>query len=248
MDPDVLRVLERFTTFSDDGGYESIQIVMGCGFHQEIFIDFGNNHLKGKPDLIAGVLDLGRREYSFLKQLRGAGQDKFSYCLEIYSENIYASSTYLTFGEDAIIGGQVRKTPIVVNPFQPSGYYINLEDISVADESAGFVSADFKIKDDGSGGCLVDSGAPYTVMYRDHFNRVATRDGHGAGADYVVSERASLFVELRGNICLLIGALEVTTNMQAVVLGALQQTNKRLLYNNMIRELSFADEICRLQK
>ncbi|XP_026444354.1 aspartic proteinase nepenthesin-2-like [Papaver somniferum] len=271
---------ERFTTFSDDGGYESIQIVMGCGFHQEKFVDFGNNHLKNKPDLIAGVLGLGRGEYSFLKQLRGAGQDKFSYCLEIYSENIYASSTYLTFGEDAIIEGEVRKTRIVVNPFQPSFYYLNLVDISVAKKSAGFVSADFKIKDNGSGGCLIDSGAPFTLMYRDHFNRVATlvveyfaqigmpldaSDNrlcfvmpqvpfttpsitfHFQGADYVVSERASLFVEMRGNICLLIGSVNVT-NMPTVVLGALQQTNKRILYNNMILELSFADEICRLQK
>ncbi|XP_026444353.1 aspartic proteinase CDR1-like [Papaver somniferum] len=269
---------ETFTTFSNNGGYESIQIVMGCGFEQENFAGFGNNHLKGKPDLIAGVLGLGRGDNSFLKQLGGAGQDKFSYCLESYNENIYTSSTYLSFGEDAIIGGQVQRTPIVVNPFQTSLYYLNLVDISVDHKTADFVSTDFKIKEDGSAGCLIDSGAPFTLIYKDHFERIAPlvvayfqqigmpRDEstnpnflcfvippvpvitpsitfHFQGADYVVSDTASLFFRTGGSICLLIGRLN--TDRPAFILGALQQTNKRLLYNNMNMELSFADEVCK---
>ncbi|XP_026444355.1 aspartic proteinase nepenthesin-2-like [Papaver somniferum] len=37
---------ETFTIFSSAGGLESVQILMGCGFNQANFVDFGMNHLK----------------------------------------------------------------------------------------------------------------------------------------------------------------------------------------------------------
>ncbi|XP_026384087.1 protein ASPARTIC PROTEASE IN GUARD CELL 1-like [Papaver somniferum] len=52
--------VEKFTLGSDTGGFENIELHTGCGFRQENFENFiGNNHLHGKPDIIAGILGLG---------------------------------------------------------------------------------------------------------------------------------------------------------------------------------------------
>lgn len=272
-------------TFSITGGgaFETLQLLMGCGFHQHNFVDLGNNRRlrNGKPDLIAGILGLGRGPLSFINQLGADGQGKFSYCLEKRSENIYAGGTYLSFGADATIGsgGQiVHRTPIVVPEiqFQTSAYYLNLEDITVGSNRVGFRSRDFELKEDGRGGCVIDSGAPYTVMYKDHFDRVAklvvayfkqnrmrVAAPTGDGLCFVISRRdytvpiikfhfqqqgefvvlETGFVPIGGNICLAIARSESDTG-PAFILGAIQQINKRILYDSMSMTLSFADEIC----
>ncbi|XP_026458622.1 aspartic proteinase CDR1-like [Papaver somniferum] len=109
---------ELFILGSDTGGFESIQLHMGFGLVQPNFErSWGNNHLYGKPDIIAGILGLGLGQWSFINQLGATGQGKFSYCLEAFNSKIEGSDTYLRFGADAIIGqvGQkVQRTPIVV--------------------------------------------------------------------------------------------------------------------------------------
>ncbi|XP_026378790.1 aspartic proteinase nepenthesin-2-like [Papaver somniferum] len=260
---------ETFSINSDTGGgaFETLQLLMGCGFHQENFVDFGNNRglINGKPDLIAGILGLRRGPLSFINQLAADGQ----------------GGTYLSFGADATIGSggqKVHTTPIVLPDFhlQTSSYYLNLEDITVSSTRVGFLRKDFELKEDGRGGCIIDSGTPYTVMYKDHFDRVAklvvayfekngmpvaasTGDGlcfvitkneyrvpiikfhFQQQADFVVSETG--FSPIGGNVCLTIVQSESDTG-PAFILGAFQQVNKRILYDNMIMALSFADEIC----
>ncbi|XP_026384479.1 aspartic proteinase nepenthesin-1-like [Papaver somniferum] len=74
------------------------------------------------------------------------------------------------FGADATIGGasqNVSTTPIVVPEFHTYQYYLYLE------EKVGFRRGTFKINSRGEGGTVIDSDAPISVMYRDHFNRVA---------------------------------------------------------------------------
>ncbi|XP_026385017.1 aspartic proteinase nepenthesin-2-like [Papaver somniferum] len=171
---------EIFTLGSDTAsGFQSFQLQMGCGLVQQNFDrDVGNNHRFGKPDLIAGILGLGSGQWSFISQLGPVGQGKFSYCLEAYNEKIEGSDTFLRFGADATIGhgGQiVHTTPIVVpEKFQTSLYYLNLEDISVGTKRIGFPRGTFKLNTSrGTGGCIIDSGTPLSLMYKGHFHEVA---------------------------------------------------------------------------
>ncbi|XP_026441707.1 aspartic proteinase CDR1-like [Papaver somniferum] len=168
---------EKFTFDSDTGGLENIELQFGCGRIQENFEDFiGKNHLRGKPDLITGILGLGLGQWSFLNQLGAVGQGKFSYCFETFNQNMEGSDTYLRFGEDAIIGraGQeVHITPIVVPKFETSYYFLNLEDISVGNKRIGFPKGTFKLSSRGVGGSAIDSGTPISIMYKDRFDRIA---------------------------------------------------------------------------
>ncbi|XP_026416124.1 aspartic proteinase CDR1-like [Papaver somniferum] len=277
---------EKFTLGSDTGGTESIQLHMGCGFFQQNFEKFiGNNHLVGKPDLIAGILGLGSGKWSFLNQLGVAGQGKFSYCFETFNPNIEGSNTYLRFGADATIGGVLQKvhtTPIVVPEFETSLYYLNLEDISVGNKRVGFPRNAFKQNNRRVGGAIIDSGAPISIMYKNHFDRVAdlvkehfNRIGieyigsqecfnvcfrlrgrfditnypsitfHFQQANYVVPDYKANFVMTSMEIVCL-GIFRGQTDTPAFTLGAMQQTNKRILYNIMDRSLSFATEYCEL--
>ncbi|XP_026458762.1 aspartic proteinase CDR1-like [Papaver somniferum] len=151
---------EKFTVGSNDGGIESIKLHFGCGLKQRNFEKFiGNNHLNGKPDLIVGILGLGRGQRYFLNQLGVVGED-----------------TYLRFGADATIGdvGQiVHTTPLVVPQSETSLYYLTLEDISVGNKRVGFTRGTFKLNSQGGGGIAIDSGTPIFGMYKDHFDRVA---------------------------------------------------------------------------
>ncbi|XP_026410287.1 aspartic proteinase CDR1-like [Papaver somniferum] len=167
---------EKFTLGSDTGGPESIELLMGCGFIQENFEFIGNNHLRGKLDLIVEILGLGSGQWSFLNQLGVVGQGKFYYCFEMFNSKIEGSNTYLRFGADATIGNvgqKVHTTPIFVPGFQTQLYYLNLEDSSVGKKRVGFSRGTFKINSQGKGGTIIDSGTPVSMMYKDHFDKVA---------------------------------------------------------------------------
>ncbi|XP_026383316.1 aspartic proteinase CDR1-like [Papaver somniferum] len=276
---------EKFTSRTSTGELESIKLRMGCGFLQKNFTTIGNNHLYGKPDLIAGILGLGSGQWSFINQLGAAGQGKFSYCLETFNPNIEGSDTYLRFGADATIGGMGQKvltTPIVVPEFETSLYYLNLEDISVGDKRVGFPRGTFKVNTQGKGGTIIDSGAPMSVMFKDHFDRVAdlvkshfdnlgieyvgphqyfdvcfrlrgrfditnypSITLHFQQADYVIPDYKANFIIFNNDIVCL-GIYRDNIYTVAFALGAMQQANKRILYNIMDRSLSFATEYCEL--
>ncbi|XP_026420254.1 aspartic proteinase CDR1-like [Papaver somniferum] len=279
---------EKFTLGSDTSGIQSIELHIGCGFRQENFENvMGNNHLHGKPDLIAGILGLGLGQWSFLNQLGAIGQGKFSHCLQTFDWNIEGPSTYLRFGADAIIGGvgqRVHKTPIVVPWFQTPLYYLNLEDISVGTKRVRFPRGTFKVNIKGEGGAIIDSGTPLSMMYKDHFDKIAdlvkahfNKLGieyigsvhhfdvcfrirgrfdtanypsitlHFQQADYVISDYKAnfLMVTADGIVCLAFFRGNSTgLGMPHFILGAMQQTNKRILYDVMDRSLSFVTEYC----
>ncbi|XP_026395885.1 probable aspartic protease At2g35615 [Papaver somniferum] len=275
---------ETLTVRSDIGGSESMELYMGCGFNQENF-DIGDNHLRGKPDLIAGILGLGSGSWSFVNQLGDEGQGKYSYCFEPYNSNIGGSDTYLRFGEDAKIGGAFSKvytTPMVVTQFPTQLYYLKLEDISVGNNKIRFPRGTFEVNSKGVGGTAIDSGTPISMMYKYHFDRVAnlvkehfSKLGveyigsqeyfdvcfrlrgkfdinnypsityHFQQADYVISDYKANFVMLSiDTVCLAIFSRD--SNTPSLLLGAMQQINKRILYNVMDQSLSFASEHCEL--
>ncbi|XP_026458421.1 aspartic proteinase nepenthesin-2-like [Papaver somniferum] len=135
---------EKFTLGSDTDGIESIELHMGCGFLQQNFEKFiCNNHLLGKPDLIAVILGLGLGPRSFLNQLGVIGQGK-----------------------------KVHTTPIVIPKFKTPLYYLNLEDISVGNKRMGFPKGTFELNSQGNDDIIIDFGAPISIMYKDHFDRV----------------------------------------------------------------------------
>ncbi|XP_026459573.1 aspartyl protease AED1-like [Papaver somniferum] len=275
---------EKFTLGSNTGDPESINIHMGCGFRQDNFeINIGRNHLYGNPDFIAGILGLGPGEWSFLNQLGDVGEGKFSYCLELFKDGIVGSYTYLRFGADATIGGVFQTTPIVVPPFRTTLlYYLNLQDISVGNKRVRFPRGTFKVKSRKEGGTIIDSGAPFSTMYKDHFDRVVdlikthfsefgveyigtynSFDAcfrlpgrfdianypsitlHFQQADYVISDYKANFVIISAEIVCL-SFYRMDKNRPAFILGAMQQANKRILYNVMDQSLSFATEYCEL--
>ncbi|XP_026458606.1 aspartic proteinase nepenthesin-2-like [Papaver somniferum] len=160
---------ETFTLDSNTGAVENMDLHVGCGLRQDNFDRlFGDNHSRGKPNMIAGMLGLGKGPWSFLNQLGAAGQGKFSYCFETFNQNIKASNTYLRFCEDATIGAAARNvhaTPIAVREqFRTTYYYLNLKDVSVGDKTVGFPKDTFKLNDQGEGGALIDSGARLSFM------------------------------------------------------------------------------------
>ncbi|XP_026396668.1 aspartic proteinase nepenthesin-2-like [Papaver somniferum] len=249
-------VKEKFTVGSNTGVLESIDLKMGYGFRQHNFNQF----------------------------LGDAGQGKFSYCLETYDPNVEGSNTYLRFGADTTIGGgdqEVHTTPIVVNNFLTRVYYLNLEDISVGNKRVGFSKGTFEINKQGGGGTSIDSGTIISVMYKDHFDKVAdlvkahfheldvkyigSRQDFGLcfqipeaftivgfpfmtlhfqHADYIIPHYKANFVMISNGIYCL-GIIGGDTNWVAFALGAMQQANKRILYNIKDQSLSFAIEDCK---
>ncbi|XP_026416012.1 aspartic proteinase nepenthesin-2-like [Papaver somniferum] len=279
---------EKFTFGSNTGGVENIELQIGCGLSQENF-DVGDNHLKDKPNLITGILGLGKGQLSFVNQLAAAGQGKFSHCFETYNKKLEGSNTYLRFGAAATIGGAFQKvyvTPLVETTFETPLYYLNLEDISVGNNRVRFPTGTFKVKlEDGQmkGGAIIDSGSTFSMLHKDHFDRVAdlvkahfNRLGveyigsqynydvcfrlrgrfdnnnypsitlHFQQADYIIQDYKASFLTLtREIVCL--GIMQgYKTRGPTFILGAMQQTNKRILYNLNDLSLSFATEHCEL--
>ncbi|XP_026384486.1 aspartic proteinase CDR1-like [Papaver somniferum] len=211
---------ERFTLGSNTSGrLESINLHMNCGFLQDNFENFfGKNHLHDEPDLIAGILGLGVGQWSFVNQLGVVGEGKFSYCFETFNDNIEGSDTYLRFGADARFGGifqKVRTTSMVVPPFPTYQYYLNLEDISVGNKRVGFPIGTFKLTSQKEGGAIIDSGTPISMIYRDHFNRVADlvkAHFRELGIDYIGTKNGfDLEIKYMGSLCV--------TRCKMVVIG-----------------------------
>ncbi|XP_026430809.1 aspartic proteinase nepenthesin-2-like [Papaver somniferum] len=164
---------EKFTVKSRSSGIETFTGIMGCGFFQANFT-IGNNHSKQKPDFIAGILGLGSGPNSLISNLGPLGQGKFSYCFVKNSSDGFVGNTFLSFGADATIEGQVGRTPLVETSFETSYYYLNLEGISVGGNRLPIPRREFEIDNrDGTGGCIIDSGVPLTTMYKNIFDVVA---------------------------------------------------------------------------
>ncbi|TXG67013.1 hypothetical protein EZV62_008288 [Acer yangbiense] len=122
--------------------------------------------------------------------------NKFSYCL--VDPNTVTHS-YLKFGDDAYNGRPVQefnKTPFVSNPFK-NNYYLNLQDISFNGNRLNLPEDTFKIRVYGRGGCIIDSGTPFTrlkysvyIRVKDEFEAYFAR--YGIQRSYVGCGRSSV--------------------------------------------------------
>ncbi|GFS40092.1 eukaryotic aspartyl protease family protein [Actinidia rufa] len=146
-------------TFEDSGsGPVSIpNIGFGCGVNNQ-----GTGFGQG-----SGLVGLGRGPLSLVSQL---GLGKFSYCLTSISEN---KTSNVLFGALADLNystsGASHRTPLVQNPFQPSFYYVSLEGITIGETLLPMPKSTMKLKEDGSGGMIIDSGTTLTYLQEEAF-------------------------------------------------------------------------------
>lgn len=131
-------------------------IGFGCGGDNE-----GDGFSQG-----AGLVGLGRGPLSLVSQLK---EPKFSYCLTSMAGD--SETSPLLMGSLARVNKNdtsfaAKTTPLIKNPSQPSFYYLSLQGISVGDTLLPIEKDTFSIKEDGSGGLIIDSGT--TITYLEH--------------------------------------------------------------------------------
>ncbi|XP_042476702.1 aspartic proteinase nepenthesin-1 [Macadamia integrifolia] len=133
-------------------------IAFGCGEDNE-----GDGFKQAQ-----GLVGLGRGPLSLVSQL---GYGKFAYCLG----SIDSSSSSLVLGSSPSLdktSDSVLATPLSQNPSQQTFYYISLEGITVGDTLLPISKTTFTIKEDGSGGMIVDSGTTLTYLEESGYKLV----------------------------------------------------------------------------
>ncbi|KAF9598710.1 hypothetical protein IFM89_029960 [Coptis chinensis] len=162
---------DDFQFFSLDKGVQTVNgVFFGCSLRSSIA--WGENIGR-----IAGIFGMGTDPNSFISQLGTQGQRRrFSYCLRKADNRPGRSYNYLRFGEDAVFpaGSDVRTTPMVEGPFGVY-YYVNLNDISVNSIRLGLPPDTFRIRDDETGGIVLDTGTSTTYIFSDAYNRLVAR-------------------------------------------------------------------------
>ncbi|XP_047323681.1 aspartic proteinase nepenthesin-1-like [Impatiens glandulifera] len=146
-------------TFTFGGPVSIPNVTFGCGvINQGPGLSLGS-----------GLVGLGRGPLSLVSQL---GLTKFSYCLSPIGENKTSS---IVFGSLAEWNSSTRTksnhsaTPLIQNSFQTSFYYVGLEGITVGETLLPIPKEVFEVKEDGSGGMIVDSGTTLTYLHEEAF-------------------------------------------------------------------------------
>ncbi|KAF7150658.1 hypothetical protein RHSIM_Rhsim02G0215200 [Rhododendron simsii] len=126
-------------------------IAFGCGIFQ-----FG-------PESGDGLVGLGRGPLSLVSQL---GEPTFSYCLTSWNGSKHST---LLIGSHARLnssggGGEIKTTPLIQNPKQPTFYYLSLEGITIGRTRLPVNKTTFALNADGSGGLIIDSGTTITQL------------------------------------------------------------------------------------
>ncbi|OVA11123.1 Peptidase A1 [Macleaya cordata] len=158
---------ETFTFLSDNGAPEPKKgVVFGCSNYNKNFTNF-----RGEID---GILGMSYAPLSLTAQIRNEIKRRFSCCF--VQSGIYPphKTSFLRFGDDFVIkspGGNVQTTPFV-RYIDKTMYALNLTDISIGNNSRiGFPPGTFALKPDGSGGCLIDSGAAISYIQTEPYQR-----------------------------------------------------------------------------
>ncbi|XP_050367521.1 aspartic proteinase nepenthesin-1 [Argentina anserina] len=142
------------------------KISFGCGEDNE-----GGGFSQG-----AGLVGLGRGTLSLVSQLK---EPKFSYCLTSVDDT--ESTSTLLMGSVASLNGttsssdvaNIKTTPLIRNPLQPTFYYLSLEGITVGGTRLSIDKDTFALGDDGGGGLIIDSGTTLTYLAEDAYDAVA---------------------------------------------------------------------------
>ncbi|KAL6225688.1 hypothetical protein ACLB2K_004537 [Fragaria x ananassa] len=170
---------EYYYTYGDSSSTEGIlatetfsfgdvsipKVSFGCGEDNE-----GGGFSQG-----AGLVGLGRGTLSLVSQLK---EPKFSYCLTSVDDT--QSTSTLLMGSVASLNSttpssevaNIKTTPLIKNPSQPTFYYLSLEGITVGGTSLPIEKDTFALGDDGVGGLIIDSGTTLTYLAQDAYDAV----------------------------------------------------------------------------
>ncbi|KAF5745057.1 aspartyl protease family protein [Tripterygium wilfordii] len=116
----------------------------------------------------AGVVGLGRGLLSLVSQLK---ETKFAYCLPSIEDPKNSGRLLIGSPERISIDKLMKTTPLIRNWFEPSRYYVSLEGISVGGTKL-HMKKSTALKDDGTGGLYIDSGAPITHLEKSAYDLV----------------------------------------------------------------------------
>lgn len=127
-------------------------IAFGCGNFNTFVVSHGS-----------GVVGLGRGPQSLVYQL---GIRKFSYCLPHYDDE---SNGRLLLGYEDEHQNSIQSTPLVLNPSNSSFYYLTLHGITVGSTRLLTPEGMFKVRKDGGGGVIINTGSMFTALEQPAF-------------------------------------------------------------------------------
>ncbi|XP_050132501.1 aspartyl protease family protein 2 [Malus sylvestris] len=114
-----------------------------------------------------GVMGLGRGPISFSSQLGRRFANKFSYCLMDYTLSPSPTS-YLRIGGGSpsrvVSNAKFSFTPLQVNDFAPTFYYIGIKSVSVHGAKLPIRPSVWALDESGNGGIVIDSGTTLSFL------------------------------------------------------------------------------------
>ncbi|XP_057870944.1 aspartic proteinase nepenthesin-1 [Cryptomeria japonica] len=189
-----------YDTLTFGGGANLPQVGFGCG-----------NENTGGPVFqgdVTGIVGMGRGPLSLISQVGASlGKKRFSYCFLSYDKYFGGppKTSPLLFGQLAVLNEktQVQTVKFVKNDKLSLFYYIPITSIAVGGKDVDIPAGTFDVKEDGSGGMIIDSGtsllqlveAAYTPLagaFKAGINLTAV-DGSSIGLDlcYAVKSGSS---------------------------------------------------------
>ncbi|XP_054813517.1 aspartic proteinase CDR1-like [Prosopis cineraria] len=139
--------------------------VFGCGHN--------NNGTYGSSD--TGLVGLAQGSLSLVSQMGSVGR-KFSYCLPPVD---HQSTSKLRFGEAATISGKgVVSTPLITRS-DMSFYFLNLEGITVGEQTV-------RLTSQSDGNIFIDSGTTLTMLPPSIYDQVDSLVKQAIGADQFI--------------------------------------------------------------
>ncbi|ONK63426.1 uncharacterized protein A4U43_C07F15030 [Asparagus officinalis] len=142
---------ETFYFHNSSGEFETFQgLAYGCTHRYQ-----GLEEYTGVP---SGILGLDSSPHSLVNQLIDDTHGRFSYCL--FPPQVEKVKS-LAFGDDIVMNGDVQTTPIL---HSDGFYYLKLNDISIDGQPMNFPPGTFDRQADGTGGCIIDSGAAMSYL------------------------------------------------------------------------------------
>lgn len=147
---------------------ETISLQSNCGKPVPFKVAFGcghDNQENSEETGAAGIIGLGGRELSLVKQLYKSIGGKFSYCLTQIDES--HSPSKISFGSNALVlGPKVVSTPFIQKPQDNTTYYLNLEGITVGTNRLNYGTTSEK------GNIIIDSGTTYTFFPEQFYQKL----------------------------------------------------------------------------
>ncbi|KAM7485989.1 hypothetical protein LguiA_001999 [Lonicera macranthoides] len=148
--------VDAFTFGSTSGRPVTIpSVIFGCG----------HANVGTFTESSSGMVGLGGGPLSIINQLENSIKGKFSYCLVPLNKK--SKTSKINFGNNAVVSGTgVVSTPLITK--SPSTfYYINLEKITVGDQTLEFKASLNSRKGDVEGNIIIDSGTTLTLLPSD---------------------------------------------------------------------------------